>query len=61
VGDPGRPGHPRNPAGCLALLAVVHRDLLGLPRQRHDVSAVAPVTLVICRELKVPPYPFLFS
>jgi Na+/H+ antiporter NhaD/arsenite permease-like protein len=50
-----------NPAGCLALLAVVTAIFSALLDNVTTVLLVAPVTLVICRELKVPPYPFLFS
>jgi Na+/H+ antiporter NhaD/arsenite permease-like protein len=50
-----------NPAGCLALLAVVTAVFSAFLDNVTTVLLVAPVTLVICRELKVPPYPFLFS
>jgi len=50
-----------NPAGCLALLAIVTALFSALLDNVTTVLLVAPVTLVICRELKVPPYPFLFS
>ena len=50
-----------SPAGVLALLAVVTAVFSALLDNVTTVLLVAPVTLVICRELKVPPYPFLFS
>jgi Na+/H+ antiporter NhaD/arsenite permease-like protein len=50
-----------NPAGCLALLAIVTALFSALLDNVTTVLLVAPVTLVICRELKVAPYPFLFS
>ncbi|HVZ00901.1 MAG TPA: ArsB/NhaD family transporter [Dongiaceae bacterium] len=50
-----------NPAGVLALLAIVTALFSALLDNVTTVLLVAPVTLVICRELKVPPYPFLFS
>ncbi|HVT51098.1 MAG TPA: ArsB/NhaD family transporter [Dongiaceae bacterium] len=50
-----------SPAGCLVLLAVVTAVFSACLDNVTTVLLVAPVTLVICRELKVPPYPFLFS
>jgi Na+/H+ antiporter NhaD/arsenite permease-like protein len=50
-----------SPAGVLVLLAVVTALFSALLDNVTTVLLVAPVTLVICRELKVPPYPFLFS
>ncbi len=50
-----------NPAGCLALLAIVTALFSALLDNVTTVLLVAPVTLVICRELRVSPYPFLFS
>jgi Na+/H+ antiporter NhaD/arsenite permease-like protein len=50
-----------SPAGVLALLAIVTAVFSALLDNVTTVLLVAPVTLVICRELKVPPYPFLFS
>jgi Na+/H+ antiporter NhaD/arsenite permease-like protein len=43
------------------LLAVVTAVFSALLDNVTTVLLVAPVTLVICRELKIPPYPFLFS
>lgn len=50
-----------NPAGILALMAVVTAVFSALLDNVTTVLLVAPVTLVICRELKVNPYPFLFA
>ncbi|HVM83566.1 MAG TPA: ArsB/NhaD family transporter [Candidatus Binatia bacterium] len=50
-----------SPAGVLALLAIVTAVVSALLNNVTVVLLVAPVTLVICRELKVPPYPYLFS
>ena len=50
-----------SPAGVLVLMAVVTAVFSALLDNVTTVLLVAPVTLVICRELKVPPYPFLFS
>jgi Na+/H+ antiporter NhaD/arsenite permease-like protein len=50
-----------SPAGVLALLAVVTAVFSAFLDNVTTVLLVAPVTLVICRELKVPPYPYLFS
>src|SRR3954469_25815714 len=50
-----------SPAGVLALLAIVTAVFSALLDNVTTVLLVAPVTLVICRELKVTPYPFLFT
>src|SRR3954469_7372152 len=50
-----------SPAGGLVLMAVVTAVFSALLDNVTTVLLVAPVTLVICRELKVPPYPFLFA
>ena len=50
-----------NPAGILALMAIVTALFSALLDNVTTVLLVAPVTLVICRELKVNPYPFLFA
>jgi Na+/H+ antiporter NhaD/arsenite permease-like protein len=50
-----------SPAGVLALLSIVTALFSALLDNVTTVLLVAPVTLVICRELKVPAYPFLFS
>jgi Na+/H+ antiporter NhaD/arsenite permease-like protein len=50
-----------SPAGVLVLLAVVTALFSAFLDNVTTVLLVAPVTLVICRELKVTPYPFLFS
>jgi Na+/H+ antiporter NhaD/arsenite permease-like protein len=50
-----------SPAGVLALLAIVTAVFSAFLDNVTTVLLVAPVTLVICRELKVPPYPYLFS
>ena len=50
-----------NPAGILAMLAVVTAVASALLDNVTTVLLVAPVTLVITRQLKVDPYPFLFS
>jgi Na+/H+ antiporter NhaD/arsenite permease-like protein len=50
-----------SPAGILALLALVTAVFSAVLDNVTTVLLVAPVTLVICRELKVAPYPFLFS
>ena len=50
-----------SPAGVLVLLAVVTAVFSAFLDNVTTVLLVAPVTLVICRELKVPPYPFLFA
>jgi Na+/H+ antiporter NhaD/arsenite permease-like protein len=50
-----------SPAGVLVLMAVVTAVFSALLDNVTTVLLVAPVTLVICRELKVTPYPFLFA
>lgn len=50
-----------NPAGILAMLAVVTAVVSALLDNVTTVLLVVPVTLVITEELKVNPYPFLFS
>jgi Na+/H+ antiporter NhaD/arsenite permease-like protein len=50
-----------SPAGVLALLTVVTAVFSALLDNVTTVLLVAPVTLVIARELKVAPYPFLFA
>ena len=50
-----------NPAGILAMLAIVTAVISALLDNVTTVLLIAPVTLVICRELKVTAYPFLFS
>jgi len=50
-----------NPAGCLALLAAVTAVFSAFLDNVTTVLLIAPVTLVICRELRVPPYAFLFN
>jgi Na+/H+ antiporter NhaD/arsenite permease-like protein len=50
-----------SPAGVLVLMAVVTAVFSALLDNVTTVLLVAPVTLVICRELKVAPYPFLFA
>ena len=50
-----------NPAGILALLAVVTAVVSALLDNVTTVLLVVPVTLVICSHLKVPPYPYLLS
>ncbi len=50
-----------SPAGVLALLAIVTAVFSAFLDNVTTVLLVAPVTLVICRDLKVSPYPFLFS
>ncbi|WP_395019397.1 SLC13 family permease [Dongia sp.] len=50
-----------NPAGVLLLLSVVTAVFSAFLDNVTTVLLVAPVTLVICRELKVPPYPYLFA
>ena len=51
-------GHP---AGILAMMSVVTAVLSALLDNVTTVLLVAPVTLAICRDLEVPPYPFLFA
>jgi Na+/H+ antiporter NhaD/arsenite permease-like protein len=50
-----------SPAGVLVLLAVVTAVFSAFLDNVTTVLLVAPVTLVICRELKVTPYPYLFA
>src|SRR5439155_1443263 len=50
-------GHP---AAIMALLAVVTAVVSALLDNVTTVLLIAPVTLVIAQELKLPPYPFLF-
>jgi Na+/H+ antiporter NhaD/arsenite permease-like protein len=50
-----------SPAGVLVLLAIVTAVFSAFLDNVTTVLLVAPVTLVICRELKVPPYPYLFA
>jgi Na+/H+ antiporter NhaD/arsenite permease-like protein len=50
-----------NPAGILCMLAVVTGLLSALLDNVTTVLLIAPVTLVICRELGVKAYPFLFA
>lgn len=50
-----------NPAGILAMLAVVTAITSAFLDNVTTVLLVAPVTLVITEALKVNPYPFLFS
>ncbi len=50
-----------SPAGILALLVLVTAIVSALLDNVTTVLLIVPVTLVICNELKVPPYPFLLS
>jgi Na+/H+ antiporter NhaD/arsenite permease-like protein len=50
-----------NPAGILAMLAVVTAVLSAFLDNVTTVLLVAPVTLAIARELEIPPYPLLFA
>jgi Na+/H+ antiporter NhaD/arsenite permease-like protein len=50
-----------NPTGLIAALAVVTAVFSAFLDNVTTVLLVAPVTLAICKELKVPPYPFLFA
>lgn len=50
-----------NPAGILVMLGVVTAILSALLDNVTTVLLIAPVTLVICRELNVKAYPFLFA
>ena len=50
-----------NPAGILLLLSLATAVLSALLDNVTTVLLVVPVTLHICRELEVPPYPLLFS
>lgn len=49
------------PAGILAVLVLVTAVFSALLDNVTTVLLVVPVTLVICSQLKVPPYPFLLS
>ncbi|MBK8176334.1 MAG: ArsB/NhaD family transporter [Rhodospirillales bacterium] len=50
-----------SPAGILAMLAIVTAVVSALLDNVTTVLLVVPVTLVITEQLKVKPYPFLFS
>jgi Na+/H+ antiporter NhaD/arsenite permease-like protein len=50
-----------NPTGLIAALGVVTAVFSAFLDNVTTVLLVAPVTLAICKELKVPPYPFLFA
>ena len=50
-----------SPAGILAMLAVVTAVVSALLDNVTTVLLVVPVTLIITEQLKVNPYPFLFS
>ena len=50
-----------SPVGMLALLALVTAVVSALLDNVTTVLLIVPVTLVICNELKVPPYPYLLS
>ncbi len=50
-----------SPWGILALLSVVTAVVSALLDNVTTVLLIAPVTLVIAEQLKVPPYPFLFT
>lgn len=50
-----------SPAGILALLVLVTAVVSALLDNVTTVLLIVPVTLVICTQLKVPPYPFLLS
>jgi Na+/H+ antiporter NhaD/arsenite permease-like protein len=50
-----------SPWGILVLLSVVTALVSALLDNVTTVLLIAPVTLVITEELKVPPYPFLFT
>ena len=50
-----------SPAGILAMLGIVTALLSALLDNVTTVLLIAPVTLVICRELGVKAYPFLFA
>ncbi len=49
------------PAGILLLLSLATAVLSALLDNVTTVLLVVPVTLHICKELEVPPYPFLFA
>ena len=50
-----------NPAGILVMLGIATAILSALLDNVTTVLLIAPVTLVICRELGVKAYPFLFA
>lgn len=50
-----------NPAGILAILVVVTAVFSALLDNVTTVLLIVPVTLIICRHLNVPAYPFLLS
>lgn len=50
-----------SPTGILAVLVVVTAVCSALLDNVTTVMLIVPVTLVICAQLKVPPYPFLLS
>ncbi len=50
-----------NPAGILFLLQITTALLSALLDNVTTVLLVVPVTLAICKDLKVPAYPFLFA
>lgn len=50
-----------SPAGILVLLVFVTAVFSALLDNVTTVLLIVPVTLVICAQLKVPPYPFLLS
>lgn len=50
-----------NPAGILVMMGIVTATLSALLDNVTTVLLIAPVTLVICRELEVKAYPFLFA
>lgn len=50
-----------NPAAVLAMLSVITAVVSALLDNVTTVLLVVPVTLAICRDLKLDPFPFLFS
>ncbi|MCP5432265.1 MAG: ArsB/NhaD family transporter [Alphaproteobacteria bacterium] len=50
-----------SPAAVMALLAIVTAVFSAFLDNVTTVLLVAPVTLVVCRQLQVNPYPFLFT
>src|SRR5918912_1774620 len=50
-----------HPSGILIMLQMVTAGLSALLDNVTTVLLIVPVTLSITRELKVPPYPYLFS
>jgi Na+/H+ antiporter NhaD/arsenite permease-like protein len=50
-----------NPAGILVMLGIVTAILSALLDNVTTVLLIAPVTLVICQQLEVKAYPFLFA